>query len=132
MSLTVSRTTTDKPKGKSGGGRNENPEWAEVAAVIKTQKPGEWVTYEEYDGTPDAIRVGLRLRQAASFKPGKAFSILGTHKNVNVALIGKKIAKVKDEKGKLVDREVATLSISYNPTKSPARKRSTTKAPAKV
>lgn len=130
MKLTVSTTSIDKPTGKRGGGRPEGAEWAEIAKVIASQTPGEWVTYKEYDGTPDALRVGLRLRQRSNFAEGKAFAPLKD--KVGIAITDKRRALVKDADGKDVEKDVATLTIAYFPKGVSKKKAPAKKVAAKV
>lgn len=105
-----------KPVGKTAHrGRRESPEWQEVAAAIMEQVPGTWVIYPELDGTTDAVRVGMRLRNKDAYKEGKAFAPLKDQ--VRVALTDQK---------KVDGKTVASLAIQYIPqsvkTKKPAKK----------
>jgi len=116
MDLTVASTTKERPTTSRATGRREDPMWGELAQIIKAQKPGAWVTYEEFTRSAEGNRVGLRLRQKDNYTDGKAFSILADEE-------GNPLVKVS-----IMDREdtedgtTATLVICYDPKFSPLHK----------
>ena len=106
MKLAVSKKSTEKPVAPSNGGRAEDPEWAELAAVVFSQTPGEWVLYKKYENSTEAVRVGLRFRQGSSYGPGKAFG--EKRSDIGVAILGERI---DEETGK----KIASTWLAYKP-----------------
>jgi hypothetical protein len=114
MELTVASTETTKPKGRKAKGRTESPIWGQLAEAILNQAPGVWTTYNQFLQTPDAVRVGTRLRQAENFEDGKAFAPLRDRVKVAIVDTGEKDGK-----------KIATLSIvllADEKAEKPARK----------
>lgn len=120
MDLTIASKTTDKPKGRKATGRSEDPQWAQLTEKILAQEPGTWTTYAAFVQTPDAVRVGTRLRQAENFEAGKAFAPLKDR--VKVAIVDTGEAKIDGK-----TKKIATLSIVLL-DKPKATRKSTKKA----
>lgn len=124
MNLTIAQIDKTKPQGIKSRGRQESAEWAPVAEAIMSQTPGEWVTYDQFNGTTEAVRVAARLRTPSSFEPGRAFAPLKG--NIQISLTNR-----TEVDGKSVGR----LAICWNPAPVKATKvtapTGVKKAPAK-